>query len=698
MTANPSTFLFGGGLDVSSPALAVPPSKLISGINYEPLAEGYGRVEGFERFDGRAAPSAASFWMLPFDNGVSPIAQGNQVTGGTSGATGYVLRAPVDFAGSWDDGDGSGYLVLASVSGTFIPGEVLAVTGLTRATTVGPATQGSAATETLRRTYTGDAQAYLRAAIGKAPGAGAVRGVAMHGGTVYAWRDTVEGDAARMFRATSAGWIEITPNPVMTFTAGVSEIAEGDTILGASSGAGAMVRRVIKQAGSWGSDAAGYLVLSNVVGDFTNETVRVGSVDMATGAAATQPTFPLGGRYMAISHNFYGAADRQAMYFVNGVGTAWEMRADSLAQVRTGMPVDAPTRIFEIANHLGLCFPGGSVQFSGTGEPLQWQPLLGAGEFGLGTEITDVLQSTETAVALFGESKIAIFSGRDAESFQLDELTEEAGADAWTAQRIAKSIYLDKRGLRDLTATQAYGNFKAGTLSELIEPYFRAKRRAGRVPVMSWVSRTKSQYRLLWDDGTGLCVYMGRKAAEAIPFSTDDVRFTCVATGEMADGEGMFAGAQDGYVYRLDSGTSFDGAGVKGFVMTPFNHLGAAMVEKNLRKTTIELQAEPMTRIGVTVIFDYSDGQQPISGSQDFTVFGTGEGHDFIVQGGGGIWNSSEWNRFFWSAPFRGKAEADTEGQGVNMAVIIGCDSDPLESAHVLQAYTLHWLRRKLKR
>lgn len=52
------TFPLGGGLDITSPVLALRPGQAIAAINYElaPVA-GYRRVNGYERFDGRTSPT-----------------------------------------------------------------------------------------------------------------------------------------------------------------------------------------------------------------------------------------------------------------------------------------------------------------------------------------------------------------------------------------------------------------------------------------------------------------------------------------------------------------------------------------------------------------------------------------------------------------------------------------------------------------
>jgi hypothetical protein len=50
-------YAFGGGLDQTSASLAVPGGRVIAGLNYEPVVNGYKRVQGHERTDGRLPSS-----------------------------------------------------------------------------------------------------------------------------------------------------------------------------------------------------------------------------------------------------------------------------------------------------------------------------------------------------------------------------------------------------------------------------------------------------------------------------------------------------------------------------------------------------------------------------------------------------------------------------------------------------------------
>ena len=661
--------------------------RVMAGMNYEAVVEGYRRMDGIERFDGRALPSAAQHWALPFANGRIAATVGQTINGITSGATGIVVAAPVIISGEYAVNSATGLFVLTEVTGEFREDELLYTNGVLLAAADGPSLLGYARTAQEALDFAAAAQSWRRAAIARVPGSGPVRGVAAYKGSVYAWRDNVEETAGVMWRATPTGWQQVPTGRMVAFTAGLAEIFDGDRITGATSGAVATAARVVRRSGNWGSSARGYIVLSQQTGTFGNETIRVGSTPVATVTPDTAITIPKGGSYHTIVHNFYGSKQRTALYGASGAGKAFEFMDGVYTPLETGTSPDKPYLVFEIAEHLGLIYPGGSIQLMAPGKPITLDVVQGSAEFGFGTEVTDVVQANESAVVFFGEAKIATLSGRDIDTFQFQELTEEAGAFAGTAQRMGRTLYLDARGLRDLTATQAYGNFRAGSLLPELTPLFSAKRKAGLRPVLSYVVKAKSQYRIIWSDGSGLCVFMGRKNPEAMAFSISPLRLTCATTAEQDDGEAIYAGDESGYVYRVDSGASLDGAGVQAYIMPPFNHLGAARQDKRSHKLVVELDGPAETRLALSMIYDYGSDEQPQAVTPEQRVIG-----------GGGLWDTSIWDEFYWTAPMRGFAEADLDGIGLNMAPIIAADSHPAEEAHTLQVYTIYWSPRRVRR
>lgn len=700
MKRTASVFAFDGGLDTNSAALAVPPGALISGMNYEPLAEGYARVQGYERFDGRPAPSEATFWALDLTAGTAPPTPGADITGQTSGATAILLDEVLAPVGSWDAGTMTCTLLLVALTGTFEDGETLTSGGVTIGTCVGTAGENVAANETLRRTYVRQAIEWHRSQIAKVPGQGPVRGVAIHDGEVYAWRDVIGGAYCQTYRASPTGWQAMGVVIRLDFINGSVEPFIGEPVVGETSFASGIVAQVVHRNGEWSEGkAAGFIDVIGVAnGPFQPERLQYeGAYAVEITTVTTQRIAAGAGRVRTISHNFYGAADRYRLYGTCESGKAFELIPGfGVTTIETGMVPDTPTRIFEIGNHLGLAFPGGSLQFSGTGEPNIFDPILGAGEIGFGTEITDVVQANETAVAIFGESKIAVLQGTDAENFALDTLTEEAGAEPDTALRIARTVYVDRRGLRSLDATQAFGNFKTGALSGQFERYFRVKYKAGAKPIGAYLSKLKSHYRLVWDDGTGIAIYMGGKRPAAIPFSLDDMRPYCFCGGEYGDSEGIFAGGEDGYVYRLDSGDSFDGTRIRGFIITPFNNFGNPQRDDKFFKVTLELEAPAAAHIGIAVQYDYGDGYQPMSGERNFTAMGGAS--DFLVAGGGGLWDTAVWDQFYWSAPVEARAEAYIDGIGRNASFIFATQAETDEPPHTLQAYIVDHAPRKMRR
>jgi len=104
----PNYYPLGGGLDLLTPAISMPPGKVISSQNYEPeIGGGYKRIKGFERYSGKALASSKSYWLATVALS-GTVAVGDTITGATSTATGVVIAI-----------ESATVLVLAVVSGTF---------------------------------------------------------------------------------------------------------------------------------------------------------------------------------------------------------------------------------------------------------------------------------------------------------------------------------------------------------------------------------------------------------------------------------------------------------------------------------------------------------------------------------------------------------------------------------------------------
>lgn len=685
-----SFFALQGGLNLVTPAIRTPSGHAIAGINYEPVERGYRRIDGYERFDGRPKPSDASYWVLNYDAGSVTIAEGNVVTGLTSGAVGEALVDMVISTGTVAGSNAAGYIVLFNVVGTFQDNEALQVSGVTRATANGTAVEGNAATDANDTLWTRAAIEATRADILVVAGSGRIRGVWVDTfGTKYAFRDNTAITACIMWRSTTAGWTEVDLGYSLKYDAGTAFFDEGDAVVGATSGATGVITRVAKRIGSYDDgDAAGLLTFATINGTFTDgEILQVNAVDFAIADGDSEANvLPPGGRYEFVNHNFFGASDLARIYGCNGEGTAFEYDGTVFVPIVTGMEIDKPEYIAQYKNHLFLFFPGGSVQNSGIGDPYSWTAVTGASEIAVGQDITGVCMGYAKSMVVFCRNKIVEWFGNDITDFVVETLSDIAGGIAHTAQLVGVPIYMDDGGLRDLRTTAAYGDYKLGTVSRMIEPLIRQKKAAGVTPTASIRSRAKDQYRVFFDDDTGVTVYVGRKAPELMPFDLGLTVWAACSAEDAAGNEIMFFGSDDGYVYQFDAGTSLDGDQVNAYLRLPFNHVGSPTQYKRWHQASLEVDADPTVNLHLSA--EYSYGAVDSVPSAEI---------EFDVSAGGGFWDQDNWNEFFWSSPVEGTAVCALDGYGTNVSLLIVSQAT-YEQPHTLHGLVIHYSPRGLKR
>lgn len=680
-------FAFDGGLNLVATPLQLDPGELIGSLNYEISPEGgYVRVQGFERYDGRLAPSAALYSLIYFDTGTPgnyPTA-GTTINGQTSSATGVVLTAPVESA------TGVGYVVVGRIGGTFQSGENLRVTTTVFGESTTAALASSAPTDALNTTYQLLAQADARALITAVPGSGPVRGVAVYRGLVYAVRDNVGATAAGFYVQSAGGWAALPTYPLLRFDAGVAEILPGDTVTGATSTHSGVVRRVVLKSGSWGAGtAAGYLIFASTSGTFTNNEnlqVSAGTRAVADGTAAA-PARPPGGKYEFRVHNFYGHSATTRLYGVSGVGNAFEIQDGAGAfycPIETGMTTDTPSHLGVWQQRLWLGFPGGSLQNSGVSDPVVFTVVTGAAEMAAGDEITGMLEEVARSLFVFCRNLTKVVSTADGVNFSFDTYAPETGAREWTIQRIGKGIYLDDRGFTNLSATDKAGNFSASSISARILPLMRDIK--ANVSC-SAVARERNLYRLFLGDGRFISI--GYRGDKVVGFTACDLGEVahCAVSGEDADGQELSVfGSDDGWVFRMDSGINFDGGAIASFARLPFHYSKAPSRQKKYRLAEFDIRLQGPCTLQIAPEYSYARADvqsDPVKNLQ--------------LVGGGAFWNVGYWNQFIWSANPVAPAPVKLEGSGSSLGFLFA-HSSTNEPPHTLQGVKLHLSYRRLNR
>jgi len=684
MSLTPHSFMLGGGLDLVTPALALPQGRVIGSKNYEPVPAGYKRLHGFERYDGHPEPHKASYWVLKFDAGSVAIIKGQQVNGSISTATGQALIDAVVTSGAYGTSDAAGYLVLTGVTGAFQDNENLQVSSITKAVVSGIAISTGASNDTDHNAWLQGTIETARADIAIVPGSGAMRGVWRYKGKTYAFRDNAGAIACVMHVESATGWTICDLGHVIYFNAGTLGFKEEETLTGGISAATAIIKRVIVQSGDWSTnDAAGYLVLYSVTGTFQAETITSTSGSATSTGANTANTFQPGGHFEFRNNNFYGATNLKRMYGVDGVSKGFEWDGSVFVPIDTGMTVDTPNHLTIHKKHLFYSFRGGSVQHSGTGIQYSWTPLLGASEIGVGDDITGFLVYAGVLL-VYSRNRLDVLYGTSSADWSMSTISEEAGAYEWTVQKVINPVHLDVNGIADFQSTQKFGDFKNGRLSYLIDPWIQREKKEGAKVTTSIRIKEKNQYRLFFDDGDAIVMDMSKKTPEFLVLVYGKV-FRCACSVEDSDGtEYVFFGSDDGHVYRLDVGTSFDGVAMEYYIRLPFTHLGAPSHNKQFFGAIIEADAAPNTILKASAEFSYGSPDSQAQVEKTMTVAGSG-----------GFWAEGYWAEFYWGAQAEGQAKADIDGAGTNISLAIA-GSSTYEEPHTLHSITIFYSKRGL--
>lgn len=653
-------YQFGGGLDQVSPPIKMPEGVAIAASNFEcGTYGGYTRIKGYERFDGRTKPSTAQYNSIPVTV-TGSYALGNTVTGATSGATGVLIAAT---STTW---------FLTKVVGTF-QAEVLNISGSPVATSSAGASTGGAATMALNATYLNLAADQYRSDITAVPGSGSVLGVWQYAGSVYAFRNNAGGTAVDMYKATTSGWTQVALGRKLAFTSGgTTEIAVGNTITGAVSGATAVITGVAVSSGTWAAGtAAGTFTFATQTGTFQAENLNVGAtLNLATisGDSAAITLLP-SGRFEFVNYNFGGSANTTKMYGCDGVNPCFEFDGTAFIPISTGMVNDAPEHITAFKKHLFISIAG-SVQHSGIGTPHTWTPITGAAELAVGDQCTGfLLQTGGTTVGtlvIFNRNQTYILYGNSSADWNLVLFNPEAGAIEWTQQFLGQGILLDDRGITTVGASQNFGNFTGATISRRVDPYLRDLMDTASA---SCIVRDKNQYRLFFSGGDALyATFDGNKLSGMMPVSlTDPV--TCICSQEAANGvEEIYFGSDNGMVYQMDMGTSFDGEPISFNLQLSYNHFGSPRMFKQYRKAAIEVSGSHYCEFDFSYSLAY--GSSDVSQPSGKTITNNLSGTD---------WDSFTWDNFYWDGRNLLPSEADVEGTGENISLIFSGTSDEFD-------------------
>lgn len=393
----------------------------------------------------------------------------------------------------------------------------------------------------------------------------------------------------------------------------------------------------------------------------------------ATGwVEVSTPAMAPGGRLKWLRHNFAGGASTLSVYGVDGVNKAFQFDGTTFTQITTGAEPAFPTTIQEFSQHLMLGYPGGSLQFSAPGLPLDYTAINGAGEIGVGYEIYAQVNLAGGALGIFTTEKIATLSGTSVDNFVLRDFSS-VGVRPNTVQAIfTDAIFVDE-AVQRMAQTNASAGFRAGSLSEAVRPILD---RFLKGSLVSAVSKRKNQYMLFGDNKEALLATFNSGALTG--FTTMQLAhsmFDVYVTEDLLGAELIYGAGADGYVYQMDVGSSFDGVAIQSFLLLAPNHVKTYQQRKRFKSIVVESDAAAQSTLSVFAEFDYG------SAPRSFAA-------ELVTNPKGGLFNSAAWNEFHWSSDIKGYATAYVAGHGRNILIFIYNESS-LDTEFTLESVSV---------
>jgi|5B_taG_2_1085324.scaffolds.fasta_scaffold09458_2 hypothetical protein len=271
-------------------------------------------------------------------------------------------------------------------------------------------------------------------------------------------------------------------------------------------------------------------------------------------------------------------------------------------------------------NHMfyaGMSANKQEVVFSSPFQEGSLKVSIGAGSFKVDDEITGIKVFRDN-LFIFCETRIFKLSGSSEANFAVSDVTRDIGCiNGDTIQEFAGDlIFLGPDGLRTVAGTARIGDVELGTISSNVQSIFNDNI-ANATEFESAVITDKTQYRIFFTKSSVgenqtkgiICVLKGTKFefSEIVgirPACTDSF----VSEGNVIVLHGAY---QTGYIYRQESGNTFDGTSILGRYRSPdltFNDPG---IRKHMQRVIVNYNPEAAVDADLFVRYDYEDKDSP---------------------------------------------------------------------------------------
>lgn len=221
---------------------------------------------------------------------------------------------------------------------------------------------------------------------------------------------------------------------------------------------------------------------------------------------------------------------------------------------------------------------------------------------------------------IFCEDEIFSLAGSSVADFQLQPVTRKIGCiDGFSIQEIAGDlVYLAPDGLRTIAGTEKIGDVELGTVSKQIQARLDS---VNKDRISSVVIRNKSQYRLFFPGDSqaqsaaqGIIGVIKAGVEGGMGWEYADIKGikpACCASGFISGTETVIHGGYDGYVYKQETGDTFNGTNIQAIYQGPDFTMGDAGIRKMMQRIIWNYDNEGNVDADFRIRYDFSSSAVP---------------------------------------------------------------------------------------
>jgi hypothetical protein len=238
----------------------------------------------------------------------------------------------------------------------------------------------------------------------------------------------------------------------------------------------------------------------------------------------------------------------------------------------------------------------------------------GAGSINVSNDITGLAVFRDQLI-IFTTDSIKRLTGNTAADFQVSPITDRIGCiNGDTIQEVGGDImYLAPDGIRLLSATDRIGDFGLDVASDPIAKSANTFL-SSTSNFTSVVLREKSQYRIFaYIDSEQTKVAKGLIATKLIAQGSSGISWSTTFGIQAHIADSRYSGTAetiafangDGYIYSMDTGSSFDGNDIEAIYESPFMSISDPQMRKSFYKMTLYAEPSGPMSIDVNIKYDF---------------------------------------------------------------------------------------------